>query len=50
MQTHYLNIISWQKTNSRIEFTFVPIFIDFASDVNDVAFFETQFSAQYKIR
>lgn len=44
----HLNIIGWQKANGGIYFTFVPIFIDFTSNVNDIALFEAQLSAGAK--
>lgn len=40
----HLNIIGWQKANGGVDFTFIPIFIDLTSNVNDIALFEAQLS------
>lgn len=43
---HYLDVICWQQSNHCIVFAFVPVFIDFAANVNDVALFKAQFSVE----
>lgn len=41
---HYLNIICRQQANGGIDFTFIPIIIDFTPNVNYVTLFEAKLS------
>lgn len=45
----YLHIIEGEESDHGVVFAFVPIFIDLASNVNDVSSSEAQLSVKFKL-